>query len=1093
MAETGEGILARIITLSGLCDAAFLNNIAGHLYSVTGLSLAICDPDASCLARSGWEAVCKYCPSRNSDFPSGCFADTTVRDIFDGSGTCVTFACRNSVQISARCIIADGKPAGFILSGQFYFSEEVPDFSIITADPAAYPEGTERLRDGLKELQVVSRDKLDKVMALFHDIVTACINAKVKENELGESEGFYRDMFINMGSSIGVFDENNLFVLVNRQFASLLGYSREEIEGKKPWTEFVVQSDQDRLLGYHDDRMGMPRIAPPVYEFDMIDRFGVVRKMLNHVVVIPGTTKSVISLVDITDRKRAEEALARSENMYRAIFENTGNATILIEEDTTMSLVNTQWVNLSGYSKEEQEGKMKWTEFVVPEDLDRMVGYHKKRRDNSGNAPWMYEFHYIRRNGEIRDIVVHVVMIPGTGRSVASLLDITERKKAEKALQESEQLLSDIIDFLPDATFAIDRDGKVTAWNRAIEVMTGAMKADMIGKGNNEYSIPFYGTRRPILIDLAFESDEVVAARYDNVRREGELLIAEAFVPKIFNGRGGFLWGIVTPLRDSSGKIIGAIESIRDISEYRRVEEALRESENIYRAIFENTGSATIMIEEDTTISLVNSQWVTLSGYSKEDQEGKMSWTQFVVPEDRARMVEYHKKRRIDSSDAPWKYEFRFISRSGEIRNIMVHVVMIPGTSRSIASLVDVTDRKRAEEERLEIERKLLHAQKLESLGLLAGGIAHDFNNLLLAVLGNLDIALKKLQPENTARMNIEQAVIAGRHASELTRQMLAYSGKGNFIITRVDLSRLVEENYHMLRAAIPKNITLELNLGTQVPPVMADAGQIQQVILNLITNAAEAIGDGQGDIVLSTGEGEYDREYLERSRIDVKPAPGRFVWIEVRDSGCGMDQEVQQKLFDPFFTTKITGRGLGMSAVMGVVMGHNGAIVIESRTGAGSVVRVLFPASGETAIEDNLTGITPDAGPEEEKVLSGTVLVVDDEKMVRDMTCEMVEIFGFTTLQASDGSEAVEVFTGSKEDISCVILDLTMPRMDGLATFIKLRSIKPDVQVILASGFSEQDATSRFSGQGLAGFLQKPYSIEMLRKELERIVGKNI
>lgn len=909
-----------------------------------------------------------------------------------------------------------------------------------------------------------------------------------------EAGYFYRAVFESMGSPAAIFDENNCFVSVNQKFADLIGYTREEIENRRLWTDFVSQEDRDRMLAYHIKRMNESGYAPPIYEFNLVDRYGVIRTMLIHVVVIPGTKKSVASLVDITDRKRAEEEVIHTGNLYRAIFENTGNASILIEEDLTISLVNSQWINLSGYSREEQEGKLKWTYFIVPRDLDLMLEYYEKRKIEADSSPWMYEFHFRRRNGEIRDIIVHLVMIPGTRRSVASLLDITERKKVEKALQESERRLSDIIDFLPDSTFAIDIEGKITAWNRAMEEMTGVAKNDMIGKGDFEYSIPFYGQRRPILIDMAYNDEDVISGLYDNVRKKGNLLVGETFVPCVYHGKGAHLWGIVTLLHDSSGAVTGAIESIRDISEYRRVESALRESENTYRAIFENTGSATIMIEEDTTISLANSQWVKLSEYSREEQEGKMSWTQFIVPEDLDMMVDYHKRRRVDPSDAPWQYEFRFRSRTGKIYNIVVHVGMIPGTKRSIASLVDITDRKRVEEEKLQIERKLLHSQKLESLGLLAGGIAHDFNNLLLAVLGNLDIALMKLPEGEPAKANIEQAINAGRHAADLTRQMLAYSGKGNFIISKVNLSRLVEENYQMLRVAIPRTITLELRLEDEIPPVLADAGQIQQVILNLITNAAESITSDQGNICISTGSFECDNDYLSASRIDIKPVKGLFSWIEVRDTGCGMDESTQQKLFDPFFTTKFTGRGLGMSAVMGVVMGHSGAMLIDSKPGKGSTIRVLFPADKDSA------GRGADPGKDAVRTFdlsldqfSGTILVVDDEKMIRDMTCEMVELFGFSTLQAADGNEALNIFASARDEIQCVILDLTMPHMDGLATFSKMRAVKPDIQVILASGFSEQDATSRFSGQGLSGFIQKPYSMEDLYEEIKKIFKSRI
>lgn len=908
----------------------------------------------------------------------------------------------------------------------------------------------------------------------------------------GAPETLFRSAFDCMGSPTAIFDEDNCFETINQKFAQILGYSPAELEGKRRWMEFVVPDDLKRMMSYHESRIGNTGEAPPAYEFGLICRDGIIRNMLVHVVLIPGTKKSVASLVDITDRKRAEEEVLRTGNLYRAIFENTGTASVLIEEDATISLANTRWEELSGYSKDELEGRIKWTAFVVPEDLGRMMEYHRKRRENPDSAPGMYEFRFIRRNGDVRDIIVHVVMIPGTKRSIASLLDITERKKAEKALRQSKRLLGDIIDFLPDATFAIDLQGRVTAWNRAIEVMTGYPKKEMMGKGNYEYSIPFYGEKRPILIDMAYYDEKDISGKYQNVRKESGLLVAETFVPGVYNGRGAFLWGIVALLHDSDGNVTGAIESIRDISEYKRVETALRESENIYRAIFENTGSATIIIEEDTTIAMVNTQWVNLSGFSKEEQEGKMSWTEFVVPEDLERMVHYHNERRGEFPDVPWMYEFRFRSRNGEIHNVVVHIVMIPGTKRSIASLVDITDRKRAEDERFRIERQLLHSQKLESLGLLAGGIAHDFNNLLLAVLGNLDIALMKLSPSDPARNNIEQAIRAGRHATGLTRQMLAYSGKGNFVITRVDLGRLVEENYQMLRVAIPRTITLNLRLAEDLPVIMADAGQIQQVVLNLITNAAEAIGDDQGEIILSTGSADCDAGFLSLSRIDIKPRPGKFVWIEVRDTGCGMDDITLQKLFDPFYTTKFTGRGLGMSAVMGVVMGHGGAITIDSSQGGGTEIRALFPAAPRCDQDDALKqDVNTDRPADEMPRCSGTVLVVDDEEMIVNMTCEMVELCGFRTLRAGDGDEAVNIFSSAPDEIICVILDLTMPRMDGLATFTRLRAIKPGIQVILASGYSEQDATSRFAGQGLAGFIQKPYSMETLENELRKITAQ--
>jgi len=397
-----------------------------------------------------------------------------------------------------------------------------------------------------------------------------------------------------------------------------------------------------------------------------------------------------------------------------------------------------------------------------------------------------------------------------------------------------------------------------------------------------------------------------------------------------------------------------------------------------------------------------------------------------------------------------------------------------------------ITERKKAEQERLELERRLLHAQKLESLGILAGGIAHDFNNLLMAVLGNLDLALRKLSPVSPARLNIEHSAQAASRAADLTRQMLAYSGKGSFIIKPLDLSELVAENAHLFRSSVARTTELNVRLDRPLPAIEADAGQVQQVIMNLITNASEAIGERTGVITLATGVQDCDSRCLKRSRIEDVPDAGRFVFLEVSDNGCGMDEQTQQRLFDPFFTTKPKGRGLGMSAILGIVRGHRGALFVESTEGRGTTIRVLFPASHRPlAVNDGPAGET--AREAADPVVGGMVLVVDDEEIVRNVCKEMVEAFGLQVLTAVDGRDAVEVFTKHADDISLVILDLSMPNMDGMAAFKELVRIKPGVKVVLCSGFDEQDSLQHFSGKGLAGFIQKPYSLKNLREALEK------
>ena len=404
----------------------------------------------------------------------------------------------------------------------------------------------------------------------------------------------------------------------------------------------------------------------------------------------------------------------------------------------------------------------------------------------------------------------------------------------------------------------------------------------------------------------------------------------------------------------------------------------------------------------------------------------------------------------------------------------------------------DITERKRLEEEALEMERQLQHCQRIESLGVLAGGIAHDFNNILLALMGNLELAQVNLESSSKLRRYIGAALKASSRAAEITRQMLVYSGRGVFVVKPTDLSAVVDGMSDLLRSSISRAVSLQFDLCRALPSVTLDSGQMEQIIMNMVINASEAIGERSGLVIVRTGVEVCDESYLERSRVGEKPPPGRFVFFEVCDTGCGMDEKTQRRFFDPFFTTKFTGRGLGMSAVLGIVRGHKGAIVVESEVGRGTKIRVLFPVH-EVEGEKERPREEAVSNPSGENVsvgFSGTVLVVDDEEAVCDLCKEKLEGFGFTVLTAGDGEEGVRVFREHAGEITCVILDFMMPKMDGVAAFGEISRIRPDVRVILSSGYDYQEATRRFAGQGLSGFIQKPYTLQSLRRELERVLA---
>ncbi len=402
-----------------------------------------------------------------------------------------------------------------------------------------------------------------------------------------------------------------------------------------------------------------------------------------------------------------------------------------------------------------------------------------------------------------------------------------------------------------------------------------------------------------------------------------------------------------------------------------------------------------------------------------------------------------------------------------------------------VGSAVDITERLKAEDERVHLEEQIQQAQKLESLGILAGGIAHDFNNLLTVILGNADLALNQLPPASPIRGYLGDIVASSEHAADLCRQMLAYSGRGRFILEALSLNAIVHEMGLLLKALIGKKVSLEYDLMPDLPHLEGDATQISQIVMNLVTNASEAIGEDPGTISISTGVRNCESDFLASTWLDDSLPSGEYVYLELADTGRGMNAEDLEKIFDPFFTTKFTGRGLGLAAVFGIVRGHRGAVNVESAPGEGTRFTVFLPSLGTSGpLADAKQTASPVA------LRGDSLLLVDDEPLVRRTASSMLQKAGYSVLLAADGREALEVYEEHSSSISCVLLDLTMPKMDGEETFDELRQLGCEVPILLCSGFDAEETAERFSGKDVAGFLQKPYRMKELLSTLSAVLG---
>lgn len=459
-------------------------------------------------------------------------------------------------------------------------------------------------------------------------------------------------------------------------------------------------------------------------------------------------------------------------------------------------------------------------------------------------------------------------------------------------------------------------------------------------------------------------------------------------------------------------------------------------------------------------------------------------WLDAIHPDDRDRVLS------VISADADVITEdYRIVRPDGSSRWIRHRAFPVRGgngDTRRVAGLAnDVTARKRARQEKKQLEHKLQETQRLESLGVLAGGIAHDFNNLLTGILGNASLARMQIADEDPAQKYLSEIEAVTVRAADLCKQMLAYSGKGRFEVQLLDLNELVRETTQLIQLSIGKNAAIQYNLASAIPPIQADPTQLRQVVMNLVINASEALEGMSGTIAVRTGVMQADASYLQGAILSPELPTGDYVYLEVSDTGVGMPPETLARIFEPFFTTKFTGRGLGLSAVLGIVRSHEGAMKVYSETNRGTTFKLLFPVAAGKAVV-----VVTDGAPVKEWRGTGTILLVDDERTVRLVTSRMLEQFGFKVLQGTNGAEGVEQYSDHRDEISCVLMDLTMPVLDGEHAYRDIRAINPDAKVILMSGFNEQEAVQRFTGKGLAGFLQKPFRPETLRAKLQQVLA---
>ena len=645
---------------------------------------------------------------------------------------------------------------------------------------------------------------------------------------------------------------------------------------------------------------------------------------------------------------------------------------------------------------------------------------------------------------------------------LAAISILFQQGRTELAQREAH--LKIILESEPDCVKIVASDGKLISMNAAGLAM---LEAD------SEEEVKSMG-----LFSFMNAKDSAAFAKVHRRVMAGETCEL-TFQVRGLKGGKRWLHTKAVPLKQKDGTL-NLLGLTRDVTDSVLAEEALRESQ---RQLQLAEDLALIMRNEVA----LNGQWLkvhprftALIGYSEAEMLA-MSFQELTFPDDLPRDVELIQSL-LDGKRDSYTVEKRYLRKDGSILWVDLNVSIIRDAAhrplRFISYLKDITDKKAS-------ERAMVQTQKLESLGVLAGGIAHDFNNFLSAILGNVGLARIESSPASTASAFLDRIEGITLKCADLTKQMLAYSGRGRFDVKPMDLNALIEEMTYLLSITISKKVVIHEDLHKDLPMVEMDASQMQQVIMNLVINASEAIGERSGNVTLCTGLQFLDEDYIESTFQGQILRPGSYVTLTVSDNGCGMDANTLSKIFDPFFTTKFTGRGLGLAAMLGIVRGHKGGIKVYSEKGKGSSFKILLPASSQPKSEP--ISIAHDHAFKVE----GLVLVVDDEESLRAVASETFANMGFSVIQAQDGREALAIFKERKDEIALMLVDLTMPHMDGEELFRAVKLIDPKVKVILSSGFNEQETIARFVGKGLAGFLEKPYRIDALMAKVREVLSQ--
>lgn len=910
-------------------------------------------------------------------------------------------------------------------------------------------------RGALIEYQSVGRDITER---------------KAAEDAMEESENRYRTLFHKAGEGICIISLQGELINVNETFAKDHGYREQEMLGMN-----IRDLDVHGGVEEYPDRI-QALLSGKTISFE-VEHYRKDRNVFPlEVKVSPITLGGGGSFIcfhrDITERRQVELALQKLSSEMQRVLETSATGLTRCSRSLSYLSANTAYAKLTGVPLEQIVGRP-IVEVKGEEGLAAIMP-SVERVLRGERVEFETPVHF--RSGDTK--YLHCVYSPDEDEHgniigwVASVTDITGRKRAENAIKESNANFSSLASNVPGFVALADaqtlkyqyvNDEYVKSFGMPRNKIIGSHIKEVLSEANYQYALPYI--------------EEVRSGKPASYEMTFNMVSGKRWIQVNYN-----------PVFDDNGQVVSITVLSYDITDRKQSEALLRESEERYRKFSQLTTDFVHRCQrssgEPYQVKWVGGAVEKITGYSRDEIIAKGCWLFLVHQDDRQRISDILQK--LVPGDTS-KNEFRIIAKSGEIRwlleSLLCEAGEEPGQLVLYGTSQDITDKKRVAEEHQLLEKQLQQTQRLESLGVLAGGIAHDFNNILAIIMGHCSLTEMdyKKAPDHIPR--IEKAVARG---AELCRQMLAYAGKSQFVQTQVNIGELVEEIVNMLKSTIKQNVAIHTSIAADIPSIKADASQIRQIAMNLIINGAEAIGDALGEVKVSLSKISIKSGQSEKDYLGKLISAGCYACLEVADNGSGMSNETYNRIFEPFYSTKFTGRGLGMSAVLGIVTAQGGALQLVSQLDRGTTFKVYLPLQ----ISDATTNETHKLTNQPESWSGrGTILLAEDEEQILQVVKVMLIELGFRVIEARNGKEAIEQYQKNSDDINLVLTDLGMPVMDGYALFNELKKRNPALPVIISSGFGDIDITSRIPRNDIAGLIGKPYNFNQLQNVLKNVL----